>query len=311
MVKKTDRDTIQKAYEKTGHPFLRGLLIHSVSAKAVNTYLRKMAATGMLSCLWNMTGTETGRLSSEGPNMQNLPHRLARCIRAREGYRFVIGDYSQLELRIAAAMSKDRRMVAAFQDEGRDLHGELAEVVFGKNFTKEQRIQAKVGNFEILYFGGPNTLATILNLPIRTAQKMHSSHRQLHPGFHRWAKQTIDTAFQQGYAETYLGRRRQLWNLESDDPLLVEKARKQAVNTPIQGSGGDFTKIGMVVMPVDHIGGWIPLQVHDSIVIEVPERYTTEAEEMLKEYMVGAVPEELRDIVPFKVDTKVREWWED
>lgn len=310
-IKETNRATMSKLYERTGDPLYRLLIAHSILNKSTGTYLDKFDSMERFSCRWNMTGTETGRLSSEDPNGQNIPHRLAVCIRARDGMVFITGDYSGLELRIGAVASLDPRMIENFLT-GRDPHSDLAELIYGKGFSKEQRVRAKSANFEIQYLGGPAKLAEMLGIPLHEARKLHSGHRTLYPQFHRWAERTIEESFARGYTETLEGRQRFLWDISSSDPYLVEKAQKQAVNTPIQGTGGDITKRAMVFLdpPMNGLDGWVPLQVHDSVTIEVPAYRAKEGKHMLKELMIAAVPQWMRDIIPFEVDIKEpSEWW--
>lgn len=299
------RDTLHRAYLKTGHPLIRLMIAYSVSTKVMSTYLSNLYGLKSVSCQWNLCGTETGRLSSSNPNLQNWPNRMRTLLVARPGTVFVGADYSQLELRLAAALSQDQRMVEAFRN-GEDLHAQLAGAVYGK-VTPEGRTRAKNANFEVLYGGGPRKLSLMLDIPIREAERLHRTHRAIYPRFHQWSEEQISKAREDSYVTNAFGRRRYLWDINSLDPTLQEKASRQAVNTPIQGTGGDMTKLAMVLISkqIEEIGGWIPLQIHDAIYVEVPEERAKEASEILRTGMLEAIPEALKGTVPFEVSVKI------
>ncbi len=307
-VKSTDRDQMKDLFNKTGHPIFRALIAYSVANKAAGGHLKHMAESDLISCIWHQTGTETGRLAASDENLMNPPHRIARCIKAREGMKFVSADYSQLEMRIAAVVSNDTRMIDSYR-KGKDLHKELCMAVYGVQ-TDELRVRAKAGNFEMLFGGGYRKLSMITGMPEREAKSMHTAHRGLYPRFHEWVEEAVKKGYEDGYAETLLGRRRHLWDRDSMDEALQDKVRREAINTPIQGSGADFTKLAQVLAHplLDKIDGWLPLQVHDSLVAEVPEDRTQDTSYILEHSMLASIPKEIRQQVPFKVDIKVDDY---
>jgi DNA polymerase-1 len=303
-IKDARRDTLKDLHKRYDSSLIPLLIAHSVVQKALGTYLNRLHGLKVMTCEWHPTGTETGRLSSSNPNMQNLPKRILQCLKARDGYSFVIADYSQLELRIAAFLSEDEHMMSNFRS-NRDMHRELAESVYPV-YTDEMRVRAKTANFEVLYGGGHRKLMQLLGIPELEARRLHAAHRSLYPTFHAWVEEVVRRGYNNGYVTTFFGRRRYLWDRDSNDPALVEKVRRMAINTPIQGTGADFTKMAMVTAASDlgTIGGWIPLQIHDSIIAEVPTEHLEEGKVIVEEAMLSAIPEEIREIVPFVVDVK-------
>lgn len=311
-VSNAQRETLSKAFSRTHHPFLRLLIAYSVAFKAASTYLRKMVGQDTISCRWDQCGTETGRLSSKGPNLTNLPHRISRCIRAPDGMVLIIGDYPQLELRIAAWVSQDKAWLEDFRT-GRDPHSALCQAIYGVE-TPTLRVRAKSANFEVQYGGGADKLALMLGVSRQEGAKIHRVHRQRHPGFWRWVEGTQARARTDGQVTTLHGRTRRLWDIDSEDPSLKEKALREAINTPIQGPGGDITKKAMVLAdgPAHQLGGWVPHQVHDSVFMAVPTESSEEGRQALIWAMTEALPRDLRAGMPWPIaeEVKVSTHWE-
>jgi DNA polymerase-1 len=303
------RDTLLGLLSRHPHPLINLLLAYSKAHKAESTYVRKFRQLDSVSTLYNMCGTRTGRVSCDTPNLQNLPWYIAECLMAPEGMTLVMADYGQLEVRIMAYLSEDKNMIR-YLIEGGDMHGDLCKRVWGV-MTPELRRQAKMAIFEWFYGGGAETTAGLLNCTLGTARRIQATLRAMYPGVVRFMEKMKRQAHADGYVETIYGRRRYLHDLNSGDKGLRAKAEREAGNSPIQGSGGDFTKLGMVLAddPITQLGGWVAHQVHDSIIAPVPTPHVQDTKEALITTMTEAVPQDMRDVVPVVVDVKTSTHW--
>jgi len=270
------------------HPLPGKLITHRELRKLLTTYIEQLPKavnqnTGRIHSSFHQTSTATGRLSSSDPNLQNIPTRteLGDRIRgafiAAPGHQFIAADYSQIELRLLAHFSEDEGLIDAFAS-GLDLHRLTASHVFGlpeSEVTDQLRDAAKRINFGILYGISPFGLGRELRIPQSEAKGYIDRFFSAYPQAKETIDRLVDTATDKGYAETLLGRRRPLPNLKSRNMQQRNFDKRNAVNTPIQGSAADLIKLAMI-----HIDAWIcresptlkmTLQIHDELVFEVPE----------------------------------------
>jgi len=293
--------------------------------KLKSTYLDALGElvhpeTDRLHTSFNQTRTATGRLSSSDPNLQNIPIRteLGREIRRafvpRKGWTLLAADYAQIELRILASMSGDEAMQETFRGGG-DIHTDAAARVYGldpEEVTPDQRSKAKEVNYGIPYGISPWGLAQRMRMPVDEAQDIIKQYRQSYPGVSKLLNELVEEAREKGYAETLLGRRRYLPNIDSSNSNQRSAAERVAVNMPIQGTQADMIKIAMNRI-YDRLTdeAWTTkmlLQVHDELVFEVPPDEVADVESLIRTEMQDALP--LED-VPVVVDIDVGDDWLD
>ena len=274
--------------------------------KLAGTYLAPLSLADTISGMWKIFGTETGRLACEAINLQNLPYVINALLRAPPGMVPIHADYKGFELRIGAYESRDPTMIAYLSDPTADMHWDCALAVYGRA-DRKLKTKAKSAMFERMYGGGVDMAAAILNVPRREAQTLFAWQDKHIAGFLAWAEGHIEKCLAQGYVESLFGRRRILHDMNSTDERVVHKAAKEAVNTPIQGPGGDCTKRAMVLLwePLRSMGGMIGRNVHDALDIWVPPERVNDGAELLKTAMLTAVPQAIKDIVPVYVDVEI------
>jgi DNA polymerase-1 len=277
------------------------------------------ARTGRLHTSFNQAGAATGRLSSSNPNLQNIPIRtaLGREIRAafipREGWKLLVADYSQIELRLLAHLSDDRLLVEAFRN-GEDIHTRTASEVLGVPpmlVTPEARREAKAVNFGIVYGISGFGLAVQLGIPRAEAEKYIKNYFARYAGVRQFIDRTIAEVRQSGVTRTLFGRERPIPDINSRNSNARGFAERTAVNSPLQGTAADLIKLAMV-----RIGGLLEagafrsamlLQVHDELVFECPPEEVDAVSALVKREMEGAC--ELK--VPLLVDIGVGDNWRD
>lgn len=301
---RTDEEYLQSLSEK--HSVIEKILEFRGLRKLLSTYIEALPQlinpnTGRVHTSFNQAVTATGRLSSTNPNLQNIPIRdaVGREIRkafTAPDYEHVIvsADYSQVELRIMAHLSEDPALRQAFLD-GEDVHTATAAKIFGVTLdevTREQRRRAKTANFGIIYGISAFGLATRLQIPRGEAKELIDGYFTHYPGVREYMDRTIERAREQGYVETIFGRRRYLADIRSGNSLTRSLAERNAINAPIQGSAADIMKIAMI--EVDRLlrerasGARIVLQVHDELVLEVPQGEVTAVSTLVAEAMSSA-----------------------
>lgn len=317
----TDEDVLQEL--ALDHPLPKVLLEYRGLAKLKSTYTDKLprminANTGRVHTSYNQAVAITGRLASSDPNLQNIPVRSAEGRRIREafiappGSVIVSADYSQIELRIMAHLSQDAGMLKAFAN-NEDIHRHTAAEIFGVDLAavdSEQRRYAKVINFGLIYGMSAFGLAQNLNIDRASAQSYIERYFARYPGVRDYMQSTRDMAKQRGYVETYFGRR--LWVPEINSPNGMRRAgaERAAINAPMQGTAADLIKLAMIA--VDKWLGEAKLQtklimqVHDELVLEVPEAELAAVKGKLTELMQGVA--ELS--VPLLVEVGVGNNWE-
>ena len=317
----TDEDVLQEL--ALDHPLPKVLLEYRGLAKLKSTYTDKLprminASTGRVHTSYNQAVAITGRLASSDPNLQNIPVRSAEGRRIREafiapaGSVIVSADYSQIELRIMAHLSQDAGMLKAFAN-NEDIHRHTAAEIFGVELTavdSEQRRYAKVINFGLIYGMSAFGLAQNLNIDRASAQSYIERYFARYPGVRDYMQSTRDMAKQRGFVETYFGRR--LWVPEINSPNGMRRAgaERAAINAPMQGTAADLIKLAMIA--VDQWLGEAKLQtklimqVHDELVLEVPEAELPVVQAKLTELMQGVA----QLSVPLLVEVGVGKNWE-
>lgn len=305
------------------HPIITEVLEHREASKLLSTYIDALpaavAADGRIHTTFQQLATSTGRLNSQDPNLQNIPIRTAqgreirRAFVPREGdYMLLSADYSQIELRILAALTQDPGLLEALTS-GEDIHRATAAKVFGlpiAEVSKAQRNQAKMVNYGISYGISAFGLAQRLGTGRAEAKALIDGYFAQYPGIKKYMTDTVAQARERGYVETITGRRRYLPDLRSANATVRAAAERNAINMPIQGSSADLIKIAMVqIVRVAREENWrtkLLLQVHDELVFDL---YLPEKErvlEVVRDRMKNALPE-LR--VPIVVETGVGANW--
>ncbi|MBF0516533.1 MAG: DNA polymerase I [Nitrospirae bacterium] len=285
------------------HPLPAEILQYRTLAKLKNTYADALPTyvkpeTGRLHTTFNQAGTSTGRLSSSNPNLQNIPVRGAlgeafrRTFIAREGHYLVSADYSQIELRVLAHLSGDARFIEAFK-QGADIHTETArEVLAGADgvVTSDMRRQAKVINFGIIYGMSAFGLAGQLKIPQSQTKQYIERFFASHDGVNHYIETTIRETMERGYAETIMGRRRQIDGLKSTNKNIRQQAERLAINTPIQGTAADIIKLSMLKVhaALGKFKTKMLLQIHDELLFEVPEGELDEVKALVRQEMESA-----------------------
>jgi DNA polymerase-1 len=319
----TDEDTLTQL--ATQHELPAHILTCRTLTKLKSTYvdsLREMVdpQTGRVHTSLNQTVAATGRLSSTEPNLQNIPVKGEFGLRIREafvagpGHRLLSGDYSQIEPRILAHLSKDERLLAVFSS-GEDIHTATAVDIFNlasNQITREMRRIAKTVVFGILYGISPFGLSQTLGVSQQDAKKYIDAYFARYAGVKRFLDQTIEDARGRGYVTTILGRRRPIPELSSPDATQRSFGERMAVNSPIQGSAADLIKMAMIAvsrrLQADMPATKMLLQVHDELIFETPEQDLEAAKQLVKSEMeeTGA---RLGLTVPLKVDLGVGRNW--
>lgn len=301
------------------HPIIEEIEKYREYAKLKSTYVDPLPSmvdeNNRVHSTMNLTIAATGRLSSIDPNLQNIPVRteLGREIRrgfiAEKGNVIISADYSQFELRIAAAMAGDEAMIRAF-NEDRDIHTETAALIQGvkpEEVTKEMRYAAKAVNFGILYGQGVHGLSEGTGISYADAKKFIDKYFEVRPALRGMIDTFKDQAKNRGYVETIMGRRRPTPDAKSSNFMVREGALRAAINMPIQGGAADLTKMAMVAIESKlPKGAFQIMQVHDSIMVECPEGEAEKVAAMMKQTMEQVYP---KLGVNLRVDVSIGKNW--
>jgi len=300
----TDAAALAELYAKTEHPFLAHLLAHRDAIKlrqTVEGLIRSVADDGRIHTTFRQTVAATGRLSSNDPNLQNIPIRTAEGRLVRKA--FVVGegfeelltaDYSQIEMRIMAHLSGDAGLIEAFRS-GEDLHRYVGSRVFEvapEDVTAEMRTKIKAMSYGLAYGLSPFGLSKQLGIDVAEANRLMADYFERFGGVRDYLRRVVEEARVTGYTATILGRRRYLPDLTSDNRQRRELAERVALNAPIQGSAADLIKVAM--LGVDRelerrgLHSRMLLQVHDELVVEVAPGEAAEVEQVLREQMGSA-----------------------
>ena len=306
------------------YPLPKVLLEHRGLAKLKSTYTDKLPTminpvTGRIHTSYHQAGTATGRLSSSDPNLQNIPVRTAEGRRVRQafiaapGSKLVAADYSQIELRIMAHLSQDPSLLAAFSA-GQDIHRATAAEVFGVEtnaVTSDQRRSAKAINFGLIYGMSAFGLARQLGIGRKQAAEYIELYFTRYPGVQNYMNNIRYSAAEKGYVETFFGRRLYLPEINSRNGMRRQAAERTAINAPMQGTAADIIKLAMISvqswLESSALNSKIIMQVHDELVLEVPESELDVIKQGLCERMENAA--EL--LVPLVVDVGVGNNWDE
>ncbi|MBN2616076.1 MAG: DNA polymerase I, partial [Bacteroidales bacterium] len=305
------------------HPIVASILDYRSLTKLKSTYVDSLPQLvnqrdGRVHTSYNQAVAATGRLSSNNPNLQNIPIRTERgreirkaFIPRNEEFTLLAADYSQIELRIIAHLSKDEAMIAAFKG-GLDIHTATAARVYGispDEVTGEMRRHAKTVNFGIIYGISAFGLSERLGIPRREAADIIDSYFEKYPGIRQYMDQSIQFARDHGYVETILGRRRYLKDITSANAVVRGYAERNAINAPIQGSSADMIKKAMIAiyneMQKEDLKSKMILQVHDELVFDVHHSELDQLKKMVEKFMVSALPLD----VPVIVDMNTGSNW--
>ena len=307
-IKKTTRGYSTGAKEldklKSEHPIVGKIIEHREAAKLLNTYIIPMPdladKDGRIHTTFTQNVTATGRLSSKDPNLQNIPVRTDEGKRIRQGFIaqpgkiLVSADYSQFELRLAAILSNDQNLIDDFNHDV-DIHTKTASEAFKvpmDKVTKEQRRAAKAINFGIIYGMSINGLAEATHMNYAEAKEFMDNYRQLRAPIMVYMENTLKKAREDGFVETYFGRRRPTPDVKSSNFIIRQAAERAAENMPIQGTEADLMKRAML-----HIDKALPeganliMQVHDSLIVECDISQKDEVAKILKQNMESIAPE--------------------
>jgi DNA polymerase-1 len=273
--------------------------------------------TGRLHTSFNQAVTATGRLSSSNPNLQNIPikteegRKIRKAFIGEKGNFIMSADYSQIELRILAHLSKDPELIAAFEKDS-DVHTHTASLIFGvdeKDITPEMRANAKTVNFGIIYGISAFGLSKGLGIDPGSAQQFIDSYFERYTRVKIYMEDKIEEARSTGYVTTLFNRRRYIPEIKTGGMREQQQAERIAINTPVQGSAADLIKIAMINIhrktKERNLKSLMTLQVHDELVFEVPKDELGKMKELVKEEMEGAV--EL--LVPIKVSIQYGKNW--
>jgi len=325
------RSTKESELEKMrdDHPIIPDILRYRELKKLVSTYIDNLpgmvSKDGRLRSTLLQTGTVTGRMASKDPNLQNIPVRTeeSKAIRkafvAEKGYTFVSIDYSQIELRIAAILSGDEKMIEIFKN-GEDVHAGVASRVFGVQIdevTSDMRRKAKVINFGILYGMGVNALRANLGegTSREEAQEFLNAYFNTFTHLAEYLEETKGYARLEGYTKTMFGRRRHFPGIQSSAPFIRAQAERMAINAPVQGTAADAMRIAM-----NEVYAYIKkgkkqdsihllMQVHDELIFEIKDKDVEKEVQKLKEIMEGVLEGQEDYGVPIVADTAVGENW--
>ncbi len=323
--KKTGFSTDVRVLEELSllHPFPKLILDFRQLTKLKNTYIDALPKlvdekTGRVHTSFNQTIAATGRLSSTDPNLQNIPVRTEEGRQIRKAfiprdknYSLLVADYSQIELRILAHMSKDKGLIQAFK-RGEDIHARTAAEVFGvdiKDVTPEQRRAAKTANFAVIYGVTAFGLSQQTELDLDGAKSFIDTYFERYPGIKEYMEQTKKMAREKGYVVTLFGRRRNLPEIKDKNFNIRQFAERMAINTPVQGTAADMIKVAMIKIhkKLSGMNTKMVLQVHDELIFDVYRDELDEVRKIVKQNMEKAV--KLK--VPIVVDIGVGDNWLD
>ena len=291
------------------YPIVDKILDYRGLTKLKSTYVDALPKlvnprTGRIHSSFNQALTATGRLSSNDPNLQNIPIRTPEGAKVREAFVprdkdhiLLAADYSQIELRLIAEISGDKAMLEAFQS-GKDIHSATAARVFGVPYdevSREHRYRAKTVNFAIIYGAGATNLSQQLDIKRAEAKELIEQYFQRYPGLKKFMDDTVEQARKQGFVKTIMGRRRYLRDIDSRNGVLRSHAERNAINTPVQGSAADMIKIAMVdineAFEKQQFKSKMILQVHDELVFDAHKDELETIKPIIEEKMKYALPD--------------------
>jgi DNA polymerase-1 len=319
----TGEEVLVKLAQK--NPIVDDILAYRELTKLKSTYVDALPSlinprTGRVHTSYAQAIAVTGRLSSNNPNLQNIPVRTDRGKEIRKAFVprdrdhvLLSADYSQIELRIVAAISGDPNMCEAFRS-GKDIHTATAAKVYGvpeEEVTREQRYKAKSVNFGIIYGQGAFGLAENLGISRTEAKAIIDNYRKEFPGINQYMEDTVEFAKAQGYVETLMGRKRWLRDINSSNFTVRGFAERNAINSPIQGTAADMIKLAMIRihkrMKKQGMTSRMIMQVHDELVFDTHRKEADELRTLILEEMRDALP--LPNDVPVIAEAGTGENW--
>lgn len=311
----TDADSLEALRDE--HPIVEKLLEYRKYQKLLSTYILAIPKlvnkkTGRVHTSFNQTGTATGRLSSSDPNLQNLPireeegERIRRTVKAQKSeYVLLSADYSQIELRVLAHLAKDETLIKAFKN-NEDVHALTAAAIFGVGLEEvdyNMRRAGKVVNFSLVYGSSPYGLARNLSISVEDAKHFMERYFETYKNVQKFQDECLKNAQKEGYVETIFGRKRFIKSIKTGKSEL----KRITINTPIQGSAADIMKLAMIKLYQElPKQAKLILQVHDEVVVELPESLEEKVKTIVKDSMENVVSLD----VPLKVDINVGKRWQ-
>jgi DNA polymerase-1 len=293
---------------KKDHQIVRDILEYREIAKLKSTYIDALPnliheKTGRIHTSFNQAIAATGRLSSTDPNLQNIPIRTERGRKIRQAfitqnddYQILSADYSQIELRLIASLSGDETMIEAFR-QGQDIHSITASKVLGIPFeevTKEQRSNAKVVNFGIIYGVSAFGLSQQSTLNMSESKEMIANYFRTYPKIRAYMDNNIALGRENGFVETIMGRRRYLKDINSRNQMMRGVYERIAINAPVQGSAADLIKMAMIQLQAEiklrELKSFMTIQVHDELLFEVHQSEIEEMKDLVVNTMQNAMP---------------------
>tara|TARA_B100001173_G_scaffold306503_1_gene313455 strand:- start:123 stop:2807 length:2685 start_codon:yes stop_codon:yes gene_type:complete len=317
----TDEKVLAELAEEYELP--KVLLEHRTLSKLKSTYTDKLPgqisnSTGKVHTSFHQAVTTTGRLSSSDPNLQNIPirtedgRRIRQAFEPSKGHRFISADYSQIELRVMAHMSKDEGLLKAFQ-EGEDVHSKTASEVFNvdiEEVTPDLRRNAKAINFGLIYGISAFGLGKQLGITRNLAAEYMAMYFEKYPGVKEYMESTKKLAGENGYIETLFGRRLYLRDINASNAMRRQASERAAINAPVQGTAADIMKIAMIKMhkliKETNIDAKLILQVHDELILDTPTKEIDQVIELVTESMMGAANLD----VPLEIDIGIGDNWD-
>ena len=317
----TDEKVLAELAEEYELP--KVLLEHRTLSKLKSTYTDKLPnqisySTGKVHTSFHQAVTTTGRLSSSDPNLQNIPirtedgRRIRQAFEPSPGHSFISADYSQIELRVMAHMSKDTGLLKAFQD-GEDVHSKTASEVFNVELdevTADLRRNAKAINFGLIYGISAFGLGKQLGISRNLAAEYMALYFEKYPGVKEYMESTKELASQKGYVETLFGRRLYLRDINATNAMRRQASERVAINAPVQGTAADIMKIAMIEMhrsiKEEQIEAKLILQVHDELILDTPKNEIDDVISLITSSMMGAADLD----VPLEIDVGVGDNWD-
>lgn len=303
-----------------GYKIAEYLLEYRKYSKLIGTFvdgiIKHMDTNGRVHTTFIQTGTATGRLSSSEPNLQNLPvsdeisKQIRKSVIAPKNHTLLWADYSQIELRVLAHLSQDEKLINAYR-EGKDIHRETASILFNVDFSsvdEKMRKVAKMVNFGIIYGMSPQGLSQRLGISINEAKEYIENYFSKFPSVREFIEKTIGEAYERGYVKTLFGRKRPVPELKAKNSNIRNFGERAAFNAVIQGTAADIMKIAMIKLfnEFKNTDIYLTLQVHDEIVMEVPEKKIDSVKQTVKEIMESVTNLD----IPLTVDINTGKRWE-
>ena len=323
QVKKRSTDVTVLEFLKNTHPLPKKILEYRTIQKLKSTYVDTLPElinkdTGRIHTSFSQTITSTGRLSSSNPNFQNIPIRTNNgkeirnaFVPQKTGWKIFSADYSQIEIRIMAHLSKDENLINAFIN-NEDIHARTSSNLFNvpiENVSNDMRRTAKIVNFGVMYGAGPYRLSQELGIPMAESKKIISSYFERYSGIKNYINNTLDFARKNKYVKTILGRRRYCYDILNDNQRIRSSIERAVINMPIQGTAAELIKIAMIAIHknilINNFKSKMILQIHDELIFETPE----DEIDKLKTMVLFEMENAMKLDVPLIIDYGIGDSW--